>query len=190
MTNPNQVRSKCSKTALVHNLAMVVSHLAYRVEKVISNGHPGTPHAATQARLTASACLRNGDKTEAEFYFALALAAVRAEKLSWSEEILRSLLDLFLIRFETGNLEQILPLVEEMIPHLERAEKESGRPPIGTADLLHLKSYMLCVQRKHDEAILALTQCLAIRKKHFGVDNRLVQQNAQTLEELKKKESA
>jgi len=169
---------------------MVVSHLTWCVEQVISNGHPGTPNAATRARLAAAACLRNDDKAQAELCFAQALDAVRADKLTWSEEILRSLFDLFLVRFETGNLEQILPLVEEMIPHLERSETENGRPRLGTADLLHLKSYMLCVQRNHDEAVVALTQCLAIRKKHLGADNRLVQQNARTLEDLKKKESA
>ncbi len=192
MTNQSNssMGSTCSKTALVHNLQTVVSHLTYCVEQAVSNGHPGTPQAATQARLAAARCLQDGDKAQAEWYFALALAAVRADKLTWSEELLRSLHDLFLIRFETGNLEQVLPLVEEMIPHLDRCESENGRPRLGTADLLHLKSYMLCVQRKYDDAIVALQGCLAIRKKHLDAGNALVEQNALTLEHLKKKESA
>ncbi len=180
--------TSCSKTALVQNLAQVIAHLSWKVEEVISNGRLGqSPQAATQARLAAAEALRNGDSKEADWYLSLALAAVRSETGFFQSEILRAQYELFLLRWEHGTLDQSLALIQEMIPLLDYLDAENGRPPLGTADLLHLMSYILCVKHKYEEAAIALAGCIPIRRKYLPADSRLVALNEQTLAWLEKK---
>lgn len=172
---------KCSKTALVSSLAPVIAHLSWKIEEVISNGHPGTPKAATLARRAAQEALASQDWQEAGIFLETALRVVKSQKPTWNEEMLRSLFDLFLVRWEYGTVDNALALIDEMIPHITELDTQNGRPPLGKADLLHLKSYMLCVQRKYEDAASTLVECLAIRKKHLPQGSQLVAQNEQTL---------
>lgn len=167
----------CSKMILAQGLGLVIDHLSWKVEEVISNGHPDTPKAATLARLAAQEALASQDWQEASVFLEAALAAVRAQTAPWREEILRSLFDLFLLRFKHGTVDKTLELVDEMVSLIEALDTQNGRPLLGKADLLHIKAYLLSTQGRNDEAIWEMAGCLPIRKKHLPKNSQLIALN-------------